>query len=191
MRKWTWMVMVTGVMLAAQSAMAAVEAPVVRITTNLGAIELTMDAEQAPNTVANFLRYVKEGFYDGTIFHRVIKGFMIQGGGFTPELFQKSTHAPIANEADNGLHNGIGAVAMARTSDPDSATAQFFINTHDNGFLDFRSRSRRGWGYAVFAHVTGGMDVVRRIEAVATGNMHGMGDVPLHPVVIEHAEVVH
>ena len=171
-------------------AMAAGKATVVRLDTSMGDIEITLDAKQAPATVANFLRYVKEGFYKGMIFHRVIPGFMIQGGGFTADMQQKPTHAPIANEADNGLPNVAGAVAMARTSDPDSATAQFFINTVDNDFLNFRSKTPSGWGYAVFGHVTKGMDVVHRIEHVDTGNVYGMRDVPLKPVVIKSAKVV-
>jgi peptidyl-prolyl cis-trans isomerase B (cyclophilin B) len=168
----------------------AAKATVVRLDTSLGNIEITLDAQHAPNTVANFLRYVKAGFYKGTIFHRVIPGFMIQGGGFTAAMQQKPTDLPIGNEADNGLLNVEGAVAMARTSDPNSATAQFFIDTVDNDFLNFRSKTPRGWGYAVFGHVTKGMDVVHRIEHVATGRMNGMADVPLKPVVIEDAEIV-
>lgn len=171
-------------------AVAAGKATVVRLTTGLGAIEITLDAQKAPVTTANFLRYVKEGFYDGTIFHRVIPGFMIQGGGYTAEMQEKTTHAPIRNEADNGLPNVMGAVAMARTADPDSATAQFFINTLNNPSLNFRSRTPRGWGYAVFGHVTKGMDVVHRIEQVDTGRMDGMDNVPLEPVVIESAKIV-
>jgi len=168
----------------------AAKATVVRLDTSLGNIEITLDAQKAPDTVANFLIYVKEGFYKGTIFHRVIPGFMIQGGGFTADMQEKPTHAPIDNEADNGLLNVEGAVAMARTNDPDSATAQFFINTVDNDFLNFRSRTQSGWGYAVFGHVTKGMDVVHRIEHVATGRMDGMANVPLKPVVIKDAEIV-
>jgi cyclophilin family peptidyl-prolyl cis-trans isomerase len=171
-------------------ALAAGKATVVRLDTSMGKIEITLDGRQAPATVANFLRYVKEGFYKGTIFHRVIPGFMIQGGGFTSDLQQKPTHAPIRNEADNGLPNVMGAVAMARTSDPDSATAQFFINTMNNPSLNFRSKTPGGWGYTVFGHVTKGMDVVHQIEQVPTGNTDGMADVPLAPVVIESAEVL-
>jgi peptidyl-prolyl cis-trans isomerase B (cyclophilin B) len=168
----------------------AAKATVVRLDTSMGAIEITLDAQHAPLTTANFLRYVKAGFYKGTIFHRVIPGFMIQGGGFTADLQQKVTELPIVNEADNGLLNVEGAVAMARTSDPDSATSQFFINTVDNDFLNFRSKTPSGWGYAVFGHVSKGMDVVHRIEHVDTGRVDGMADVPLKPVVIESAEVV-
>jgi len=164
--------------------------PLVRMTTSMGVIEIALDAENAPGTVANFLRYTKEGFYNGTIFHRVIPNFMIQGGGFGKNMRQKSTHAAITNEADNELRNSIGTVAMARTSDPHSATSQFFINTHNNSFLDFRGKSRAEWGYAVFGRVSKGMDVVRRIEGVATGSRSGMRDVPLEPVLIERVELV-
>jgi len=177
-------------MMLSTPAMAAGKATVVRLSTSMGDIDITLDAHKAPATVANFLRYVKEGFYNGTIFHRVIPGFMIQGGGFTANMRQKTTDLPIANEADNGLTNVEGAVAMARTSDPNSATAQFFINTVDNSFLNFRSKTPSGWGYAVFGHVTRGMDVVHRIEHVATGNEGGMRNVPLKPVVIKSAKVV-
>jgi cyclophilin family peptidyl-prolyl cis-trans isomerase len=168
----------------------AAKATVVRLDTSMGAIEITLDARYAPVTVANFLTYVKEGFYKGTIFHRVIPGFMIQGGGYTADMQEKPTHAPILNEAEDGLPNVAGAVAMARTSDPDSATAQFFIDTVDNPFLNFRAKTPSGWGYAVFGHVTKGMDVVHRIEHVATGRMDGMADVPVQPVVIKDAEIV-
>ena len=168
----------------------AAKATVVRLDTSLGAIEITLDDQQAPATVANFLRYVKEGFYKGMIFHRVIPGFMIQGGGYTADMQEKTTHAPIRNEADNGLPNVMGAVAMARTSDPDSATAQFFINTMNNPSLNFRSRTPDGWGYAVFGHVTKGMAVVHQIEQVDTGRVDGMADVPLAPVVIESVKIL-
>ncbi|OIQ02995.1 MAG: hypothetical protein COS82_08665 [Zetaproteobacteria bacterium CG06_land_8_20_14_3_00_59_53] len=162
----------------------------VKMTTSMGVIELQLDAERAPETVANFVRYAKEGFYNGTVFHRVIPNFMIQGGGFTPNLSQKATHASIVNEADNDLRNTTGTIAMARTSDPHSATSQFFINTHDNGFLNFKGKTRSEWGYAIFGKVTSGMDVVRGIEGVATGYRAGMGDVPLEPVIIESVEVI-
>jgi len=177
-------------MLLTGTAAIAGEKVQVKMTTSMGVIELALDDERAPDTVANFVRYAKEGFYDGTVFHRVIGNFMIQGGGFTRDLHEKSTHAAIINEADNGLKNNTGTIAMARTSDPHSATSQFFINTKNNGFLNYRGKSRAGWGYAVFGNVTRGMDVVRSIEAVPTGNRYGMGDVPLKPVVIEHVEVV-
>lgn len=164
--------------------------PLVKMTTSMGVITLALDADRAPNTVANFVRYAREGHYNGTIFHRVIPNFMIQGGGLDAAMHKRPTHAPIRNEADNGLHNGVGTIAMARTSDPDSATDQFFINTHDNGFLDFRSRSPRGWGYAVFGRVVEGMDVVRRIESVPTHAVAGRRDVPRQPVVINSVELM-
>ena len=166
------------------------DTPRVRLATSLGAIVIELDAARAPETVANFLAYVRAGHYDGTVFHRVIRGFMIQGGGFTAALERKPTRAPIQNEADNGLRNLAGTVAMARTSDPHSASAQFFINTVDNAGLDHSAKTMRGWGYAVFSRVVEGMDVVRRIEAVATGRRGPMGDVPNTPVVIEKAEVL-
>ncbi|HSO19726.1 MAG TPA: peptidylprolyl isomerase, partial [Desulfosarcina sp.] len=143
-----------------------------------------------PKTVDNFLSYVKDGFYEGTIFHRVIAGFMIQGGGFDAQMHQKATRPPITNEADNGLPNRTGTIAMARTADPHSATAQFFINVKDNDFLDHRAKSRKGWGYCVFGKVVGGMNVVRMIENVPTTTRNGMGDVPGEPVVILKAELV-
>ncbi|MDD3760391.1 MAG: peptidylprolyl isomerase [Acidithiobacillus sp.] len=156
--------------------------------TNHGDIQIELDDAKAPKTVANFLQYVDEGFFDGTIFHRVIPGFMIQGGGFTEKMQQKNTHDAIKNEAENGLKNERGTLAMARTNDPHSATAQFFINLVDNDFLNFRSASGSGWGYAVFGKVTSGMEVVDAIAKVATGN-HGMHqDVPKEAVVIEKAE---
>lgn len=162
----------------------------IKLTTNLGAIILELDAEKAPKTVANFLDYVKAGHYDGTIFHRVIDGFMIQGGGFLPGMRQKPTNAPIENEAANGLKNLRGTIAMARTSDPHSATAQFFINVADNDFLDFRAPSGNGWGYCVFGRVVEGMDVVDKIKSVSTGSRGFHQDVPLEDVVIEKAEIV-
>lgn len=158
--------------------------PQVLLKTSLGDITLELYPDKAPKSVANFLRYVHEGFYNGTIFHRVIPTFMVQGGGFTPDLQKKPTHAPIPNEADNGLRNRIGTVAMARTNDPNSATAQFFINVAQNTFLDFREKTARAWGYAVFGRVIKGMKVVNHIRLVKTGFKNGMGDVPLHPVVI-------
>jgi cyclophilin family peptidyl-prolyl cis-trans isomerase len=162
--------------------------PQVRLTTNLGVIELELDAQKAPKTVANFLQYIDNGFYNGTIFHRVIPGFMIQGGGMLPGMKEKPTQAPIANEADNGLKNLAGSIAMARTMDPDSASAQFFINTVDNPPLDHRAKTMPGWGYAVFGKVTKGMDVVKKIEAVATGSAGMHQDVPVKDVVIVKAE---
>jgi peptidyl-prolyl cis-trans isomerase B (cyclophilin B) len=162
----------------------------VKIHTNYGVITLTLFADKAPITVANFLDYVKEGFYDNTIFHRVIDGFMIQGGGFEPGMDQKESKATIQNEANNGLVNNIGTVAMARTNEPHSATAQFFINVGDNSFLNFRSESTDGWGYCVFAEVSEGMDVVEKIRAVATGNSGYHQDVPVEDVIIQKAEIV-
>ena len=154
-----------------------------------GVITLELDAEKAPKSVENFLSYVKKGHYDGTIFHRVIPGFMIQGGGFTAKMEQKPTDAPIANEADNGLANNQYTVAMARTQDPNSATAQFFINVTDNDFLNHTSKSIQGWGYAVFGKVVSGSDVVDRIERVKTGNAGFHQNVPKDAVVIEKAVV--
>lgn len=155
-----------------------------------GVITLELDEQKAPKTVANFVSYVKKGHYDGTVFHRVIDGFMIQGGGFAPGMTQKPTDAPIENEANNGLKNQKYSVAMARTSAPHSASAQFFINVADNDFLDHKSPTPQGWGYAVFGKVVGGQDVVDRIKGVATGNSGGHGDVPKTDVVIEKAVVV-
>jgi len=162
----------------------------VELHTNKGKIVLTLDAEKAPNTVANFLDYVKSGHFDGTIFHRVINGFMIQGGGFDEDMNQKPTKDPIDNEAANGLKNKAYSIAMARTNDPHSATAQFFINVSDNDFLDFKSPSGSGWGYAVFGEVTDGKDVVDTIKSVKTSNKGFHQDVPVEPVVIEKAVVV-
>ena len=152
-----------------------------------GIITLELDQEKAPDSVANFLSYVKKGHYDNTIFHRVIPDFMVQGGGFEPGMKQKDTDAPIQNEAKNGLKNDKYTVAMARTGDPHSATAQFFINVADNGFLNHTAPSAQGWGYAVFGKVVKGQDVVDKIKAVATGNKGGHGDVPKEDVVIEKA----
>jgi peptidyl-prolyl cis-trans isomerase B (cyclophilin B) len=172
---------------AAQDAAAKGGKPVVTLTTSLGAIELELDAEKAPVTVANFLAYVDAGHFDGTIFHRVIPGFMIQGGGFTGDMTQKPTKAPIKNEATNGLQNARGTVAMARTNVVDSATAQFFINLKDNDFLNHTGPGQ-GYGYAVFGRVTKGMDVVDKIAAVPTGSKGGHQDVPKTNVVIESAK---
>ena len=159
------------------------------LTTNFGDISIELDAEKAPVTVANFLEYVNSGFYDGTIFHRVINGFMIQGGGFDASMKQKATNDPIKNEANNGPSNDIYTIAMARTMVPDSATAQFFINVKDNDFLNFSSPTTQGWGYCVFGKVVAGMDVVDKIKTVATGNRGGHQDVPVEPVIIEKATV--
>lgn len=160
----------------------------VKLHTRFGVITLELDAEKAPKSVANFLAYVEAGHYDGTIFHRVIKNFMIQGGGMLPDMSQKKTNAPVENEAKNGLKNVRGSIAMARTNDPHSATAQFFINTVDNDFLDYPGQD--GWGYAVFGKVVDGLDVVEQIRAVATGRSGYHSDVPREPVVIDKAEVV-
>ncbi|MEW5770439.1 MAG: peptidylprolyl isomerase [Pseudomonadota bacterium] len=162
----------------------------VKLTTNFGPITLELNAAAAPVTVANFLQYVKDGHFDGTLFHRVIDGFMIQGGGFTADMQQKPTRAPIKNEADNGLKNEAYTIAMARTPNPDSATSQFFINVANNAFLDFREPSAQGYGYCVFGKVSEGQDVVDRIRKVRTGMRAGHQDVPVEDVVIEKAEVV-
>ncbi len=159
----------------------------VELHTTAGVIRLELDDEKAPATVANFLEYVRAGHYDGTVFHRVIKGFMIQGGGFEPGMKQKPTRDPIQNEANNGLKNDRYTIAMARTSAPHSASAQFFINGTDNDFLNFKSESPSGWGYAVFGKVTEGTEVVDQIEKVKTGNRGGHGDVPLEDVTITKA----
>ena len=161
----------------------------IKLTTNHGVITLELNAEKAPKTVANFLAYVEAGHYDNTVFHRVIKNFMVQCGGFEPGMNQKPCLAPIENEAANGLKNTRGTVAMARTNDPHSATAQFFINTVDNDFLDFKSPSGQGWGYCVFGEVVEGLDVVDKIRAVATGNKGFHQDVPKEDVIIEKAEI--
>jgi peptidyl-prolyl cis-trans isomerase B (cyclophilin B) len=162
-------------------------ATLVDLETSKGTIRIELDDERAPKSAANFAAYVDAGHYDNTVFHRVIKGFMIQGGGFEPGLKQKPTREPIANEANNGLKNKHYTLAMARTSAPHSATAQFFINATDNGFLDFKSESPQGWGYAVFGKVVSGIDVVDAIEAVATGRKGMHDDVPLEDVVIRRA----
>ena len=162
----------------------------IRIQTNKGVIEIELDAEKAPATVENFINYVKEGFYDGTIFHRVIDGFMIQGGGMEPGMNEKQTKAPVKNEADNGLKNERGTIAMARTSDPQSATAQFFINLADNAFLNHQSPSMEGWGYCVFGKVSNGMDVVDDIKDIATTSRDGHQDVPAEDIIIEKTEIL-
>lgn len=164
--------------------------PQVKLATSQGDIVLELDRNAAPETVDNFLAYVRDGFYDGTIFHRVIAGFMIQGGGFDENMNRKLARSPISNEADNRLPNRTGTIAMARTSDPHSATAQFFINVKDNGFLDHRGKTAKGWGYCVFGKVVSGMNVVRVIEKVPTTSRSRMRDVPKTPVVIRHASVV-
>ncbi len=162
----------------------------VKLHTNFGTITLELDTEKAPVTTANFLSYVESGFYANTIFHRVIDGFMIQGGGFEPGMHQKPTNAPIKNEANNGLANKTYTIAMARTPNPDSASSQFFINVNDNDFLNFSAPTSQGWGYCVFGKVVEGTDVVDTIRKVKTGNKSGHQDVPLEDVVIERAEVV-
>ncbi len=176
--------------LLAAGAGAAPGDPRVRLETSAGPITLELSATRAPATVRNFLSYVKAGFYDGTIFHRVIPGFMIQGGGFTPAMRQKPTQAPIRNESDNGLGNTRGSIAMARTNDPHSATAQFFINLVDNPFLDHGAQGAGAWGYAVFGKVAEGMGAVDEISGVKTGASGTYRDVPLTPVVIESARVL-
>ena len=155
-----------------------------------GVVTLELDEQKAPKTVANFLSYVKKGHYDGTIFHRVIDGFMVQGGGFAPGMNQKPADATVENEANNGLKNDRYTVAMARTSAPHSASAQFFINVADNDFLNHKSPTPQGWGYAVFGKVVGGQDIIDRLKSVPTGNRGGHGDVPLQPVTIQSATVV-
>lgn len=160
----------------------------VLLTTNYGAIKIELDAEKAPKTVENFLNYVRSGYYDNTIFHRVISNFMIQGGGFEPGMVQKGTEAPIENEAKNGLNNDMYTIAMARTGDPHSATAQFFINVSDNSFLNYPGQD--GWGYCVFGKVSEGTDVVDKIKGVATTRAGMHADVPAEDVVIEKAEIV-
>ncbi len=172
------------------SAHAATPDPAVKLETNYGDIIVRLDARKAPISTANFVQYVKSGFYDGTVFHRVIKSFMIQGGGFTPDLKQKETRAAIRNEADNGLKNKKYTIAMARTGEPHSATAQFFINTKDNDFLDFKSQTPQGWGYAVFGKVIKGQEVVDKIAAITTGKKGYYDDVPMENVIIKKAVVV-
>ncbi|MCC6324534.1 MAG: peptidyl-prolyl cis-trans isomerase [Candidatus Brocadia sp.] len=172
----------------AQPVMATSPNPRVRLETNKGTIILELNQKAAPKTVENFLGYVSNGFYNGTIFHRVIKDFMIQGGGFTANMQQKPTQAPIANEADNGLENLRGTVAMARTMDPHSATAQFFINTVDNTFLDHKGKNSHDWGYCVFGKVVEGMNVVDTIANQSTVTKSGFEDVPASPVIIEYVK---
>ncbi len=162
----------------------------VSIMTSKGEIVVELNAAKAPKTVENFLQYVRSGHYDGTVFHRVIKGFMIQGGGFTPDMNQKKTGTPIVNEADNRVSNRRGTIAMARTGDPHSATAQFFINTINNDGLDFKNKSQGGWGYCVFGRVVKGMEVVDAIESVQTSSNGMMNDVPVVPVLITKASIV-
>ncbi|EKO3613126.1 peptidylprolyl isomerase [Vibrio metschnikovii] len=161
----------------------------ITLHTNFGDVKIQLNTEKAPETSANFLQYCRDGFYDNTLFHRVIDGFMIQGGGMTSGLREKATRAPIRNEANNGLSNKTGTLAMARTMDPHSASSQFFININDNTFLDFKSESRDGWGYCVFGEVIEGMDIVNKIKTVSTGSYGMHQDVPLDEVVITHTTI--
>ena len=166
--------------------------PQIRITTNLGEIELLLNQTKAPKTVANFINYINQGFYSGTVFHRVIKDFMIQGGGFTSNLQRKPNNPPIMNEANNGLPNIRGSIAMARTNEPHSATSQFFINTKDNAFLNHSNKTMRGWGYTVFGNVTKGMDIINKINIAKTGAKGIFNqDVPVDTIVIQKIELVH
>ncbi len=176
--------------IAEESPDVAMGYPRVELSTSLGTLRLELYPDKAPITVENFLGYVTEGFFDGTIFHRVVPGFVIQGGGFTSEMVEKDTRPPIENEANNGVRNLRGTICMARTSDPHSATSQFFINTKDNPPLDHRDSSLRGWGYAVFGRVTEGMEVVEAIERVPRGRKNGYDDVPVDPIVVESARVL-
>jgi len=177
--------------LSVSVAVADANFPQVLVKTNMGDIVIELDKQKAPASVANFLNYVNEGFYNGTVFHRVIDGFMIQGGGFSQDLAKKNTHAPIKNEANNGLKNLKGTIAMARTNDPHSATAQFFVNVVNNGFLDYKSATPRGWGYTVFGKVVQGMEVVDKIRKVPTGPSGPFpSDVPKSTVIMESVTVV-
>ena len=164
--------------------------PVVELDTNMGAIVIELNEEKAPKTVENFLNYVKSGHYDGTIFHRIIDGFMIQGGGMDADMNEKATNKPVENEADNGLKNDAGTIAMARTQDPHSATSQFFVNVKDNDFLNHSGKNMQGWGYTVFGKVTGGMDVIEKMRGVPTGRFGMHADVPKEPVVINSATII-
>ncbi len=161
----------------------------IKLNTSEGNIQISLYEDKAPITCKNFINYIEEGFYNGTIFHRVIPNFMIQGGGFEPEMIQKSTNGTIKNEANNGIKNTIGTLAMARRPDPDSATSQFFINTADNSFLDFKNTTPDGWGYCVFAKVTAGMDIVNKIEAIPTTRSGMHQDVPQKDIIISSLEI--
>jgi peptidyl-prolyl cis-trans isomerase B (cyclophilin B) len=188
-----FLILAAAIILAASftvSAEETAERTRVKLETTKGEIILELDAQAAPKTVANFLQYVKDGFYNGTIFHRVIKNFMIQGGGMTKDMERKPTRDPIVNEADNGLKNLTGTVAMARKTDPNSATAQFFINVKDNMSLNFRSKDPQGWGYCVFGRVVSGLNVVTEIENTPTGNQDDTQDGPTIPIVITKASIV-
>ena len=162
----------------------------IRMTTTLGDIDIELDYDKAPKSAANFEQYARDGHFNGTLFHRVIDGFMIQGGGLLPDMSSKPTRDPIENEANNGLKNVVGSLSMARTPDPHSATSQFFINVADNAFLDFTSPTSQGWGYAVFGKVVNGMDVVNKIKNVATGSRGGHQDVPVEDILIEKVEII-
>ena len=164
--------------------------PLVELETSMGNITIELNEEKAPKTVENFLNYVKSGHYDGTIFHRIIDGFMIQGGGMDAEMNEKATNAPVENEADNGLKNDAGTIAMARTQDPHSATSQFFVNVKDNDFLNHSGKNMQGWGYTVFGKVTSGMDVIEKMRGVPTGRFGMHADVPKEPVIINSATIV-
>ena len=164
--------------------------PVVELDTNMGAIVIELNEEKAPKTVENFLNYVKSGHYDGTIFHRIIDGFMIQGGGMDADMNEKATNKPVENEADNGLKNDAGTIAMARTQDPHSATSQFFVNVKDNDFLNHSGKNMQGWGYTVFGKVTSGMDVIEKMRGVPTGRFGMHADVPKEPVIINSATII-
>ena len=190
-----WIISVLGLMMCMIAGLEAAEKPTseipqVEFNTTKGRVVLELYPQKAPKTVRNFIRYVEDGFYNGTLFHRVIPNFMIQGGGFDGDMQRKSPGKPIENEADNGLKNDRGAIAMARTSDPHSATAQFFINLVDNDFLNFRQKIPKGWGYAVFGKVVTGMDVVDSIARVKTGRRGPYGDVPIEPVIIRSARLL-
>ena len=174
----------------ASVAQAAAANPVVEMVTSLGTVKIELYADKAPKTVENFLQYTKDRFYDGTVFHRVIPGFMVQGGGFTADMEQKKTREPIGNEAQNGLKNETGTLAMARTSNPHSATAQFFVNVANNDFLNFTGPTQQGYGYCVFGRVTEGMDVVNKIVATPTGNRGGHQNVPLKPILIQSMRIL-
>ncbi|MEI6543473.1 MAG: peptidylprolyl isomerase [Methylococcales bacterium] len=183
------LILTTTLSFATEKSMSTAQ-PKVKLITTLGEITIQLNTEKAPISSANFLAYVKAGFYDGTIFHRVIPGFMAQGGGFDTSFKQKATQAPIINEADNGLTNTRGTLAMARTNDPNSATAQFFINYKDNTFLNHTGKNASGWGYAVFGEVIEGMDVVDAMAKEPTGNHGGHQDVPKKNIIIDKAEII-
>ena len=182
-----WLTLATSVLFISAN---PAQATKVQLETTMGNIVLELDAKKAPKSVANFLMYTKSGHYNGTVFHRVINNFMIQGGGLDAKMNKKPSKAPITNEADNGLKNVVGSVAMARTGAPHSATAQFFINVNNNKFLDHKSKDQRGWGYAVFGKVVKGMDVVNKIKAVKTTRVNGRGDVPVSPITIKKATIL-